>query len=50
MNIKQILKENKYTKNLYKKLREEKHNYLENKKFKYTGKFIDRKKIVRICV
>ena len=44
MNIKQILKENKYTKNLYKKLREEKHNYLENKKFKYTGKFIDRKK------
>lgn len=44
MDIKRIVRKNKYTKNLYKKLREEKHNYLENKKFKYTGKFIDRKK------
>ena len=44
MNIKQILKENKYTKNVYNKLRDKKHNYLETKKFKYTGKFIDRRK------
>ncbi|WP_455485553.1 hypothetical protein [Gemella sp.] len=44
MDIKRILRENMYTKNVYNKLRDKKHNYLENRKFNYTGEFIDRKK------
>lgn len=51
MDIKKVLKDNKYTKDVYEKLRVEKNNYLENRKFKYTGKFVDRQKYSKdLCI
>lgn len=51
MNIKQILKENRYTKEIYIKIRDKKNDYLENLNFKYTGQFVDRQKYSKdLCI
>ena len=44
MDIKKFLKKNHLTKGIYKQLQGKKNQYRLEKKFKYTGKFIDRKK------
>ena len=44
MDIKKFLKKSHLTKGIYKQLQGKKNQYRLEKKFKYTGKFIDRKK------